>query len=401
MAEINNKEILYKIFDSSGNFITTWNDVISDLSVKTVINGGLSPLTVRLARPETEFGEGEDIDQGNRLKVYMFDVDSGVGGVCVYSGLLVSYAPIVIGGREYVDVEFYSHYWDLNNKILESGGNTEVTYNSYDPSDMLKALLNSYSALDKSVLDYSPTSIEYTGTTVSYTFNTNTYQECLAKVIELCPDGWYWRIEADDYVYLKEKETDPTHYFTIGKDIVEYMPEKRYDNIINTIYFRGDDTLYKKYTNSGSVTEYGTRAIKYVDSRVSVEATANTIADRILDEKNSPEIRVIIKVMDNNGEAGEKGYDIESIKVGETCKILNATSKANNLWDEALWDSDAWDYDISNAAAIQLQIMSIDYRVDYAVLELSNRQPDISKRIEDINRNLVSEQTSDNPTAPS
>jgi hypothetical protein len=605
MSEITNKEILYKIYDSSGNFITTWTDVVSDLNISYTLNGGISNLTVRLARLESSFGEGEDVEQGNLLKVYVFDGDSGTSGVCVYSGILVSYTPIISGGEENVDVEFYSHFWDLSNKILEVGGNTEITYNSKDPSYILWDLMRKYNAhnyllrgswvsslkfngtsakvktsaiaaeitrtgtfsislwfycndtsitqailqnsastsdrngisigagvlrfgyydggaytgtsgsissntwyhilctnnggtlklyinavlqsgvsnpslgavatglflgtregTDRwfggkmtdlrvfgSVLDaddaldlyhgktidtpvnqypftektgatltdlieanngtitnatwsselpelYSPLSIQDTGTTVSYTFNTDNYQEAVKTVIELCPENWFFRIGADDKIYLEEMESTPSHYFTIGKDIMEYKPEKRFDNIVNTIYFRGADTLYKKYTNSGSVNTYGTRAISLVDSRVSVEATADTMTDKILDEKNSPEIRVVLKIMDNNGEAGEMGYDIESIKVGQTCKIENATSKSNNLWDEALWETDAWDYDISNASSIQLQIVKLDYTLDYAILELSNRQPEISKRIEDINRNLVEDQTADNPTTP-
>ena len=641
MSEINNKEILYKLYDSSGTFITTWTDVVSDLVVKTVINGGIEPITVRLARLETQYGEGEDVKQGNLLKVYIFDKESGTNGVCVYSGILASYVPTVSGGEEFIDVQFYSHFWDMNNKMLANGVATEVTYNSYDPSNILIDLLTKYHAITGTVLNYGSGTIEATGTTVSYTFNANTFQECLNTVLELCPDGWYYRIGADDKVYLKSKEITSSHYFTIGKDIMEYYPEKRFDNIINTVYFRGatsevlstiigeinaldllsdpllkayyrfengalandssgeghtltaisvpvenisgrfgsaitlagddaysavdhanfkptgnfsisawfktgstalqvifqsfayagskyagsllyinpatglisfamgkntgavlgtdlqivtsafsvidskwhnivatwdgsdmrlyidgiletktawananayqatnyvrigcqnntgsnisffigslDDvaifngkvltdteineiyngknintvtTLYKKITNSGSVSTYGERSAKIVDERVTVEATAQIMADRILNEKTSPEIRIVLKLRDSNGEVGLLGYDIESLYPGQTCKIQNATSKNDELWDEILWDVGAWDYSILNASAIQLQIMSVEYHMDYAILELSNRQPDISKRIEDINRNLVGSQTADNPATP-
>ena len=96
----------------------------------------------------------------------------------------------------------------------------------------------------------------------------------------------------------------------------------------------------------------------------------------------------------------QKGYDIESIKVGQTCQICNATLQSYNLWDESIFDIDAWDFDITNAAGQQLQIMSIDYYPDYAILELSNKQPDISKRIEDIDRNWQANVTVDNPATP-
>ena len=116
-------------------------------------------------------------------------------------------------------------------------------------------------------------------------------------------------------------------------------------------------------------------------------------------EKSSPEIRVVIKILDSNNE-NSLGYDIESIKVGQTCNILNATSKGYNLWDEVFWDIDAWDFNITNAAGQSLQIMSIDYYPNYAVLELSNKQPDIAKRIEDIDKNWKDNITVDNPATP-
>jgi hypothetical protein len=328
--------------------------------------------------------------------VYIFDEESGVNGVLVYSGILVSYIPAVQGGKEYVDVEFFPHYWNLKNKILEDAGDTEVAYASQDPGAIMRDVLDKYAG----TTDHITGSVDNTSTSVSYTYNTNDCQYAVQKVLELCPDGWFFRVGADNIVYMEAREGTPTHYFTMGREIMEYYPEKRSEGIINTVYFRGGSTLYKKYTNSSSVASYGTRAITLIDERVTVEATADIIADRILDAKSSPEIRVVLKIMDSNGEGNEKGYDIESIKPGQTCKILNATSKSENLWDVVLWDGASWDYDITNAAATQLQIMSVEYHLDYAVVELSNRQPDIAKRIEDINRNQVDSITVDNPTAP-
>ena len=407
MSFLSNKEILYKIYESDGTtFITTWKDVASELVVKTLINGGTQPVLIRLARPETQFGENVDVKQGNILRVYVFDRESGVNGVCVFSGILTSYIPTVRGGEEFIEVEFFSQYWDLNNKMLESSGDTEVTYTAQDPSNILKDLLDKYVALPGSVLTYNAGTVELTGNSATYTFNTSTYQQCIEKALELCPEEWYFRIGPDDLVYWASKETDPTHYFTVGGDIMEYYPEKRFDNIINTIYFRGGDTggevyLYNKYTNSGSVSIYGTRAIKIVDERVIVAATAQSMANRILNDKNSAEIRVVLKIRDSNGEVGDLGYNIESIFPGQTCKILNATQKSDELWDEATWDVNFWDYSILNAAATQLQIMSVEWHADYAIIELSTRQPDISKRIEDVNNKLVDSQTDDNPATPS
>ena len=70
------------------------------------------------------------------------------------------------------------------------------------------------------------------------------------------------------------------------------------------------------------------------------------------------------------------------------------------MWDEVSWDIDAWDYDITNETATLLQIQKIDYFPDYVLLEISNRQPDLAQRIEQINKKLIESLTTDNPVMP-
>lgn len=398
------KRYLYKIYDSAGTFITTWTDVISEPEFSIDINGGFSELVVQLARSESDYDENVSVDYENQLKLYEFDEDTGFSGVLIYSGKISRYVPQIIGARETVEVTFLSYWWELQQMMLESAGNTEVTYTTQAPDAILKDALDKFTAAGGR-LDYNGSSTDATGTTVTYKFNTATYQEVMMKCLDLAPYDWYLRVGADDIIYFEQKSSTADHILTLGKEISEYYPEKRVENIINTIYFVGGGSpkLYKKYTDAGSVTAYGTKAIKYVDERVTASGTSDKIKDRIFENLSEPEIRIVAKVIDNNGEnrLTGRGYDIESLYVGQTVQIRNATTKANNLWDEIVWDVDAWDYDITNAASQVLQIMRVQYHPDFAIIELSNKQPDIVKRIEEINRQLVDSITADNPTAPS
>lgn len=398
------KKYLYKIYDSAGNFITTWDDVVNEPLFSIDINSGFSELTFDVAREESSFDEGISVDYGNQLKLYVFDRDSGYSGQLIYSGQLTRYVPKIIGSREIVTVTFLSYWWETNRYMLEDGTKTVVSYVGVDPTNILKDVLDKFTAAGGK-LDYATGTTEATGTTVTYDFNTTTYQEVMQKIIELSPYDWYLRVGADDLIYFKQKSATADHKLTLGKEISEYIPEKRIENIVNTLYIFGGGSpkLYKKYTSSGSVTAYGTYAKKYNDESITLAATASTIKTRIFDSLDSPEIRVTIKVMDNNGEAyvAEQGYDIESFKVGETVQVFNATSQSDNKWDEAVWDTDEWDYNIANAAGQILQIVSIRYAPDYAELELSNRQPNIIQRIEEINRAFIASQASNNPTSPS
>jgi hypothetical protein len=179
---------------------------------------------------------------------------------------------------------------------------------------------------------------------------------------------------------------------------------KRIENLVNRVYFTGggEPPLFMVYERTGSIDAYGLYAKSIVDQRVTVEATAETIATRILDANEEPETRLILRIADNNGSAGQ-GYDIESISVGDTVRIKNLQygTQGTSLWDVAVWDVDVWDYTLASTSSSPLLVVRTRYNPNYMEIETSSRLPEVAKRIEDVNRNLVNTQTKDNPTSPS
>ena len=402
MATLPGKVYLYKIFDKSGNFITTWKDVITSPQFSVEINGGFSDMTIELARSIYSFGEGVDIAYGNQLKLYAFDMDTGDDGVCIYSGFISSYEPDLEGSKEVIKVTFLGYWTETNLYMLESGSSTLVSYLTESPLTIIQDVLTKFNSAGGRLM--AGTS-DNPGTVCSYDFNCNTVQEALTQCVTMSPYQYFLRTDSDDKLYMKLRNASGDHIFHVGRNIANYRQEKRTESIVNVVYFSGGDPgtgtkLYNKYTASGSVSSYGRHAYKIVDERVTVESTADNIANRQISFFSNPEIRITIDILDNNNQEIGKGYDIESIKVGDTCYILGSTTKGYNLWDSMIWDSDSWDYNISNSAATVLQIMKITYTPGMATLEVSNRQPDISKRIEDVNRNLVNFQTANNPSTP-
>lgn len=294
---------------------------------------------------------------------------------------------------------------DLYFKTYSSTGATTITHNSTDPSDMLRAVITNYNN-NGGTIQYDGISIDDTNTTVSYTFVTQTILESIDKILELSPQGWYWYVDsATNLIHFHEKSTSADHSLTLGKDIERLNVAKRTDGIINTIYFRGGDTgggvyLYKKYQDSNSVGSYGIRAMKYVDERVTVTNTANTISNTILSTNSSPEVRLDGIISDSNGNG--YGYDIESINIGDVINVQNVPGDTGrSLWDVAMFDEDRFDYNISQLGSMYLQIVRKEYSPTSLSIFCSTIPPDVSKRIEDINRNLEASQTADNPSAPS
>lgn len=396
------KRFIFKAYDPTGGFISTIPDVIDEPRFTSYINGGLGDLTFKLPRSVFQYEEGTVIAQNNQVKIECFDTDAPTG-TSIYNGYISKYAPTLDQGKQYILVTCLGYISETQRFMAEdASGNTTLTYNSYDPTNILKDILDKFTAAGGHP-DYTVSSAADTGTTVSYEFNTYTFKECLDKVIELAPNGWYYFVDSANTVHFKAKDVTANHTFVLGKDVITIIPEKSAENMVNRVYFTGGDvsgtTMYKKYDRSGSISTYGLHAQKYVDSRVTDETTMDIMAGAILDRGDSPETRTTLVIRDNGGDDG-RGYDIESIRPGQTCKVIGYDSQAMNLWDTAIWDSDKWDYDITQVSSTVQQIMKVSYEPNKVTLEISSKLPDISHRIEDIKRNLDRVYTDSNPSSP-
>lgn len=244
------------------------------------------------------------------------------------------------------------------------------------------------------------TTIDQTDTTVSYTFNTNTVWEGMKKCLDLAPAGWYLYIDqSTNLVHFHVKANVARHRFIMGKDIIDVSPEKRTEDIVNTVYFTGggDPPLFTVYTAPDSIALYGPRVKRYVDQRVTVASTAQAIATSIIDEHRAPELRLNISIADNSVDS-RKGYDLESITIGDMIAIRNVEGYGPTQWDISRWDVDYWDFNIQDLSSPVLQIVRLERAADHYTIFCSTVPPDVSKRIEDINRNLEASQTVNNPS---
>ena len=396
------KRFIFKAYDATGGFISTIPDIADNPKFTSYINGGLGDMTFKLPRSISQFEEGTVIKQNNQIKVVCIDADAPTGRT-IYNGYISKYTPTLQEGKEFITVTCLGYISETQRIMAEdASGNTTLTYLSYDPSNILKSII------DKSVAkgghgNYGVSSVKLTGSVVSYKFNTYLIKECLEKISELAPSGWNYFLDADNVISFKGRDATANHLFTLGKDVISIIPEKSAENMCNCLYFTGGDVLgvpiYKKYERASSIATYGLHAEKYVDSRVTDLTTMDIIANAYLDGKDAPETRTTLTIRDNNADDG-KGYDIESVKPGDTCKVIGWSSRDTSLWDVGIWDVDKWDYNLANVSMIVQQIMKVSYEPNKIILEISSKLPDISHRIEDIKRNLDNSYTDENPTAP-
>jgi len=401
---IEKKQYIYRVFNDMGAYVATWTkEVLSEPTFQMAINAGAGAVTVILDRNFDSFGEGVDVSLNNKIEIWVVDKEAP-NGILIYCGYISGYKPVINGTDEHIEITLFSYVSEFQRMILrDASGNTTLTYNSYDPSDILRDIIDKYRAIGGHV-SYDASTISNTNTTVSYTFNTNTIKECIDKIIELCPVGWYWRVDPDNKIYLKPYNVFADHSFALGLEVEKLETYRRVEDLVNRVIFigGGDPALFRKYENTGSQSSYGLYEKKIVDQRVTVVNTAATISNREIDSKKDPEIRSTFTIVDSNGPR-DFGYDIESIKPGQSLKVRNLNADVANisLWDVAFWDVDVWDQTLTTSAADVIQIHSVSYTPDSVRIEASSRLPQIAKRIEDIQRNLEVSQSVNNPVAPS
>lgn len=298
------KRYNYKVYSATGTYLATWLDAVNDPSFRVVINGGFVEMNVRLARKTNDFGETLDVALGNEVQLWCFD-DDQPNGTKVFSGYISRYDPVNDGPEDYIQVYMLGWHTRMVKFIHEDSlGTTGISYNQMDPGEIAEDVINKgqYNGLP---ITWDESTLQKCGMVVSYNFQANTIQECIDKVVEFAPFGWYWWVDANKKLNLHPKNIFPIHTFTIGKQVFYISPQKRIENVINRVYFVGgvpqgqSSPLYGRYDRPASIQNYGLHSQKYSDSRVTLQSTMDTIAENILDKEQEIEVRTVIRVKDN------------------------------------------------------------------------------------------------------
>lgn len=398
------KRYIYKVYDDN-LLVKVWtSEVLSEPSFATNINSSVGQLKVLLLREFEDFGEDVDVKLGNRIDVICFDVDNA-DGLLVYRGFISAYSPVLKAGVETINITVLPFFAQASYIMLREADTdtTTIEYISADPSDMLTNILSKF-RVDGGIIDTAGGSVDLTSLALTYTLTANTVLEAVNKVVSLAPANWYWRISPDNIFYFKEVSSSVDHDLNIGEQIVSMKSETRSENIINRVYVTGGGSppLYKVYEKADSISTYGLHAKKIVNQGITTNVTAQSTANRLMNENQEPEVRLALTIIDNNGRTDDHGYDIESISVGQTIRVKNLKYglKSNSLWNIMKWNDDVWNYTLSSVAGQPLTIVKTSYKPNVLEVVTSSKLPVLSKRVEGVGTSLGDTQTKDNPTSP-
>lgn len=258
--------------------------------------------------------------------------------------------------------------------LYEAGAETTVPFNSYDPSDILREVVD-FANSRGARINYTADSIQNTNTTVSYTFRNQNIKQVIEKILELCPAGWYYYYDfGTDTIYLKERSTTPDRWLRQGATVVNGKIIKTIEQVVNDVPFSGggDPALYiRDRVAPADGTRRGLKTLS--DNRVTSEDTAYILTGSEIEQFNQALYAGDVTITEDGT------FYLEDVAVGEMYGFIGFG---------ALVDS------------IVVQGVSKDYSPDKMPVALTYNVPRVNKRVEDIKRNLDTLETVNNPVEP-
>ena len=277
------------------------------------------------------------------------------------------------GVGRYFDSSWKNIGGDFAFQLWELGGETRVNHLSDDPSDIQKSILD-YNRNNGGLIYYDKSSIEMTQTVVTAPFNTNTLKESGDYVLKLAPADWYYYVDAGTLLYnLKARPNFISHRFTLRKDIISLVISKDIEGIINEVIFSGggEPALFKQYIDAISRQRWRKGLAKLSDNRVTDDGTALILMQSETNRSSQPiwvgTLRVLRKEYPRIPKPGQ----------------LAGFAGFGNLID-----------------LLGVQMTSVETQPNEFVIQLGTQPPKVSKRIEDIKRNLQRIEVENNPDSP-
>lgn len=349
------KKYVVKIFDRDG---VTLKKSIPHRKIRTAptfpsrINGGLGECIIDYITPFDVFGEGSIIDHGYVMEVWAHDAANPLGRR-IYSGVVQDYEPYFGGSKQGVLIKALGFASNLTFDVhmASSRSNYTVSYAAKDPEFIFKAAIDEYrAAVNNPLINYQVGSTQTVGANITQDYTDKTWFDVCDDARSKSGAGWWWSVDADGIAYLLPKPSTATHKFVMGKHIESGRFPKSVKNVKNKIRVTRSGPVVTEYTDATSISKYEQR-FKAI--------SASDIGDSGgSDQKGNTELGNLKDAKAKNSLIINEKYDLESIKVGDTCNILGS--------DET-----------SILFAENMQIVGLTYSGSRVTLELEEQSTDL------------------------
>jgi len=332
-----NKYVVYKFYEPDGTWIANSNTdhllVQSEPSFTSTLNGGQGALTLDLLRRFTDTTpDRAPLQTVGRVDVIIADKDTPAQGTLLWSGNNMEETSEFTSESEVSQsIKFGAVNVNMNNIILkDNNDNTRFTFIDKDPGEILRNLIDFYRAQGGEA-NYTSSSIDDVGIEITFRVEVESLLEAVERLMENTPFTWYWRVDQNDIFYFKQTDfSQIDHKLIQGNEITDSSFTQRQASVKNDILFVGGkdvngDVIYRQYKRQTSINAFGRKSKVLEDGRVTTNASADLIANRFLENHVIPERRVEVTVVDDNlmSTTAKRGYDIESLKVGDVVEFDN------------------------------------------------------------------------------
>lgn len=256
---------------------------------------------------------------------------------------------------------------------------TTTTYSSQDPvTGMARGILLDYNARGGLITERD---FEAANVALTYTFVVAVINDAIRKILELAGNGYYAYVDLGTSE-IDIKKTSELADFTIvrGRHINELDLDLSIEQVKNDLLFSGGEVspgvnLYKEYKDQQSNAYYGQRLATQSDNRVTTTPTADAIGNTFIEEYSDEIQETTLTVLNSE-------IDITLLTPGKTVGFRNFGNFIDNM-------------------VLQIVRREPNYSDGICVLSLGRLPVRMSEKIEKINRDLMLQQTANNPTSPS
>ena len=169
------KIFIYKVYDQSGNFIKTWDDVVSEPRFSQDINNAGGEMVIKLARNPDDYGELEDVTFNNIVKIFVKDKEL-LEPTVIFQGYIADYTPYYEENNEGVEITLLTYgdtLKDYIHAVDEIAEQTQDTGSATETFGSTKSIAQSFIPDQNTMTSVDLKLYATVPTTVTLTIQTN------------------------------------------------------------------------------------------------------------------------------------------------------------------------------------------------------------------------------------